>query len=255
MENCLPASSSTSENDDAIEGAAIRNGASSTVSGAWFAVAAVLAIAWFPYAAANVLYWLFTDDSANWPYLANTIWEIVQNLTILVVVLFIMYCDGRPWPTFGVVQPRWAADPVVAIAILVGTWGMLSVIYGAVGVVVGNEAVDQFSASAYEFAMPATAADYLALVLVSLCIGMSEELAMRGYLIPTFERLLKSTPLSVVLTSFIFASYHTYQGFGAAVWIFVLGLLFGAVFCWQRRLWPLVIAHAAMDVIGLSQEW
>jgi membrane protease YdiL (CAAX protease family) len=34
------------------------------------------------------------------------------------------------------------------------------------------------------------------------------------------------------------------------VWIFIIGLVFGTIFAVWRRLWPLVLAHAAMDVVA-----
>ena len=38
------------------------------------------------------------------------------------------------------------------------------------------------------------------------------------------------------------------------LWIFFIGLIFGVLFSWRRNLWPLVLAHAAMDVIALLPE-
>jgi membrane protease YdiL (CAAX protease family) len=247
----LPAATLAAEADDAL----LENSAQAAIWNAkalWFAVFTVLAVAWFPYTVVNVLYWWFGDDSSNWTYVADTLWEVVQHSAIIAVIIYVMYCDGRPWSAFGVTRPRWLEDGAIALGILVVSSGVLSVSYGVAGMFVGVEALDDFSESAYEFAAPAATGDFLALVLLSLSVGLSEELVMRGYLIPTFERLLNSTPLSVLLTSLLFASYHIYQGFGSTVWIFILGLVFGAAFCWLRRIWPLVIAHAAMDVIALS---
>lgn len=219
---------------------------------AWLAVATVMAIAWFPYMASCILHWVFVDDAADWPYIAEMLWEIVGHLSIVAVVLYVIYCDGRPWSTFGLRTPHLFWDPVGALLILVGTYAILGILYALSGVLVGMEEIDRFTDSAYQFATPTAAADYLVLILVSLSTGLSEELVMRGYLIPTFERLLRSTWLSVLLTSALFASYHIYQGFGPMLGIFGLGLVFGAVFCRWRQLWPLVLAHAAMDVIAMA---
>ena len=71
---------------------------------------------------------------------------------------------------------------------------------------------------------------------------------MRAYLIPRLERLLKSTCLSIVVSSVLFASYHLYQGLGSAIGQAATGAVWAASFCWARRLWPLWVAHAATNV-------
>jgi membrane protease YdiL (CAAX protease family) len=84
-----------------------------------------------------------------------------------------------------------------------------------------------------------------------VAIGISEEVAMRGYLIPRFEQLLGSTWSAVGLSAAIFASYHIYQGAGPALSIFVTGLILGGVFVLTRRLWPVIVAHAITDLIPM----
>jgi membrane protease YdiL (CAAX protease family) len=217
----------------------------------WFAVAAVLSIAWFPYVAVCVLYEFYTDDSGVWPFAAEHLWEMVQHLSIVAVILYIMYRDGRPWSAFGIVRPRLVHDIGLALLVFFGASMALGTIYSFGAVVVGHDEMDSLSTSDYAFSVPITAADFIVLILVSLTIGLSEEIAMRGYLLPTLERLLGSTAMSVVVTSLLFASYHLYQGVGATVWILLIGLVFGCAFCWMRRLWPLVLAHAAMDIWAL----
>jgi membrane protease YdiL (CAAX protease family) len=103
----------------------------------------------------------------------------------------------------------------------------------------------------WELARPTTVGDYGLLVLMSCANGFAEELVMRGYLLPRFERVLGSTWSAVGLTSLLFASYHIYQGLFGATQVLVFGLVYGAVFCWFRRLWPLAIAHAIADFVGI----
>jgi membrane protease YdiL (CAAX protease family) len=74
---------------------------------------------------------------------------------------------------------------------------------------------------------------------------------MRGYLLPRFERLLGSAWRAILITALLFASYHVYQGFRCAAGVFAVGLVYGGSFCLLRRLWPLCIAHAMTDFIGL----
>ena len=71
---------------------------------------------------------------------------------------------------------------------------------------------------------------------------------MRAYLVTRLELLLGSRLWAVVASAALFASYHIYQGPGALVDIFALGLLFGSGYVLLRRVWPFALAHAALDV-------
>ena len=76
---------------------------------------------------------------------------------------------------------------------------------------------------------------------------------MRGYLIPRFERLLRSTSAAVVVSTALFASYHLYQGTHGVIGAGVTGLVYAVAFCSLRRLWPVFVAHALHNyVIYLS---
>ncbi len=74
---------------------------------------------------------------------------------------------------------------------------------------------------------------------------------MRGYLLTRLEHLLRSTWLAILVTTVLFASYHVYQGPVGLIGAAVVGLVYGAAYRVQRRLWPVCIAHAIADVTGL----
>jgi membrane protease YdiL (CAAX protease family) len=106
--------------------------------------------------------------------------------------------------------------------------------------------------STYGFATPQTTVDFLMVVVLSIAIGFYEELAMRGYLIPRFEQLLRSSAASVFYSSALFASYHLYQGLESAFSVLFVGLVYGVAFCLTRRLWPVAVAHAMTDIWAIG---
>ena len=54
----------------------------------------------------------------------------------------------------------------------------------------------------------------------------------------------------------LFAGYHLYQGGVGVTFALVTGLVFGGIFCWLRRFWPLAMAHAIVDIEALGfQGW
>lgn len=90
----------------------------------------------------------------------------------------------------------------------------------------------------------------IALVLLAVGNAWAEEVLVVGYLITRLRHLGVSENGSLLVSALVRGSYHLYQGFGGFLGNVVMGLVFGRV--WQRstRLWPLVIAHALLDVVA-----
>jgi membrane protease YdiL (CAAX protease family) len=88
------------------------------------------------------------------------------------------------------------------------------------------------------------------LVLAAAANAWAEEALVVGYFISRLRQLGLRENTSVVSAAVLRGSYHLYQGFGGFVGNLVMGLVFGRV--WQRanRLWPLVVAHTALDVVS-----
>ena len=88
------------------------------------------------------------------------------------------------------------------------------------------------------------------LVGSAIVAGLSEETVMVGYLF-TRLRTLKWSPLwVVVLSGAIRGSYHLYQGFGGFIGNLVMGLGFGWLYLRWKRVMPLVVAHALLDIFA-----
>lgn len=88
------------------------------------------------------------------------------------------------------------------------------------------------------------------LVLSAAANAWAEELVMIGYLLTRLRQLGWSANRSVLAAAVLRGAYHLYQGLGGFVGNLVMGLVFGRV--WQRtgRLWPLVGAHALIDIVA-----
>lgn len=88
------------------------------------------------------------------------------------------------------------------------------------------------------------------LVLSALRAGLTEEVVFIGYLFDRLRRLGWGTWAIILSTAALRGAYHAYQGFGAIVGNFVMGLVFG--WCYQRwgRVMPLVVAHTLLDIVA-----
>ncbi len=82
--------------------------------------------------------------------------------------------------------------------------------------------------------------------------AIGEEMLARGFLLHRTEGLTGTT-MAVVLQAALFGVAHFYQGVTGVVNIFVLALVFGAVYlkC-GRNLLPLILAHGLIDTFSLT---
>jgi len=78
--------------------------------------------------------------------------------------------------------------------------------------------------------------------------GLVEEVIVAGYLITRLEQLRLPAWGALAASAVLRGSYHLYQGWGGFAGNLAMGLLFGLVFQRTRRTWPLVIAHALLDL-------
>ncbi len=88
------------------------------------------------------------------------------------------------------------------------------------------------------------------LVASAAANSWAEELVMVAFLLTRLRQLGWSENRSLLAQAVLRGSYHLYQGVGGFVGNIVMGLVFGRV--WQRtgRLWPLIGAHALIDVVA-----
>jgi uncharacterized protein len=88
-------------------------------------------------------------------------------------------------------------------------------------------------------------------VLIAITAGVTEEIVVRGYTQTRLEQLRASTAVILLVPTALWAVLHVYQGLGAALTIFGLGLMYAWYFQRTRRLWPLILAHVLFDMTQL----
>ena len=76
-----------------------------------------------------------------------------------------------------------------------------------------------------------------------------EEMLEAGYLI---SALHKFGMWPAILAGAFFRGFlHVYLGAPGALAVFATGVIFGLVYWRWRQLWPLIVAHALLDFLGL----
>lgn len=88
------------------------------------------------------------------------------------------------------------------------------------------------------------------LVLSALRHAIVEEVIVVGYLMDRFGKFGWSVPLAIISSALLRGSYHLYQGFGPFIGNVVMGLVFAWLYTKTKRVMPLVIAHALLDIVA-----
>src|SRR5213078_2746163 len=88
------------------------------------------------------------------------------------------------------------------------------------------------------------------LVLSAVRHAIVEEVIVVGYLLDRFSRFGWSTPLAIGVSAVLRGSYHLYQGFGPFLGNALMGVLFAWLYTRTRRVMPLVVAHAVLDIVA-----
>lgn len=219
----------------------------------WTELVIVLAIVQTYYGWPTVLRILLPTASAQTTFVGWFVVCSVCKLTVMAVVLAIIFRGGERWSKFGLCRPRLLTDLASGLALYILT------------VAVVHVGVDSLKSLLSDYLDPAVVYrllkrevepvplqggfDVALAVLAALIIGLSEELVWRGYLIVRLERLLHSTWAAVLVSAVAFAALHWYQGIVGVWGVFLIGALFGAVFAYFRRIWPLVVTHALIDIV------
>jgi membrane protease YdiL (CAAX protease family) len=110
---------------------------------------------------------------------------------------------------------------------------------------------------AFHYLVGNTAALPTMLYAVIVGAGFGEETVFRGYAFERLGTLLGrgrwAKPLIVLVTSAWFGLEHySLQGVAGVQQATIVGLVFGTIFAVTRRIWTVMIAHAAFDITAVA---
>lgn len=88
------------------------------------------------------------------------------------------------------------------------------------------------------------------LILSAVRHGIVEEVIVVGYLLDRLGKFGWGMPLAIFASSMLRGSYHLYQGFGPFIGNAIMGVIFALIYTRTRRVMPLVIAHALLDIVA-----
>lgn len=91
---------------------------------------------------------------------------------------------------------------------------------------------------------------YGTLVLIAIGNAVAEEVIVVAYFLVRLRQLGVGQNGALAWSALLRGAYHLYQGFGAGLGNAVMGVVFARWYQATARLWPLIIAHAVIDVVA-----
>lgn len=219
-------------------------------------VIAVVAIAFLSKAALDHFFWRFSAP--------------VSLITLLILLTVYLRRRGIYWSGMGLravpgAKSKWLMIPqtLLGIVAIILTGVVTQVALQAIGIEPLPEgqdvATDRFAGIAGNLPV------YLMWLGIGIVSGgLAEEMFFRGYLITRLQTVFSGARLAPVLAVFtaavIFGYGHFYyQGLSGWITTGMIGAVIGLLFLlYKRNLWPLIIAHAFVDALGMTSmymEW
>lgn len=97
---------------------------------------------------------------------------------------------------------------------------------------------------------PQSRVEMLTYFALAVTAGLCEEFLYRGFALGAIIRAGSPVWAAVVISSILFGLAHIYQGRGGSVGTMLLGVLFGAARVVYHSLVPIVLWHAAVDLVA-----
>jgi uncharacterized protein len=151
----------------------------------------------------------------------------------------------------------WTLEKVGLSVSWRGTWHGWLLLLGTYVVLMGLQLLadqfmpEQLRAAAQRYPTADLKVNMQLVFLASTVNGMFEEVFVAGYVI-TALRDARGIWTAINVSTVIRLLYHLYQGPLALITIVPVGLIFGYYYARTRQLWPLILAHVLVDIIGLS---
>jgi membrane protease YdiL (CAAX protease family) len=98
--------------------------------------------------------------------------------------------------------------------------------------------------------LPETVRERRLFMFLSLAAGLGEEVAFRGYVLAQLVSLGLGPWGAAIASAVPFGVLHAYQGWWGSLRTGLLGFTFAASVVLSGSLWPAVIAHVGIDVVG-----
>jgi membrane protease YdiL (CAAX protease family) len=155
------------------------------------------------------------------------------------------------WREIGFVRPTtWAGTLAAGVAFGIGLkFAMKAIVMPLLGAPEINQAFHYLAGN--RAAIPS------AVYAMTVGAGFGEETVFRGYLFERFGKLFgpgawAKTSIVIITAGWFGLAHYSLQGLAGVEQATIVGLVFGTIFAITRRIWFLMVAHAAFDLTALA---
>lgn len=174
----------------------------------------------------------------------SDLWFVIVYETVIGgALLFFLWARGWSHRAFGAVAYRGDVLAGLGLALAITLW--FAFLHWSI-----SKAWPSYFEAMRDSRTLASGIKFNTIVGFSLVNGVFEELFVCGYLIRVIGVRYGKWP-AIHASVAVRLLYHLYQGADGALHIIPVGLLFALWFVRERRLWPLMIAHAVLDMTAL----
>ncbi|MEY3420868.1 MAG: hypothetical protein RIR48_1157 [Bacteroidota bacterium] len=154
----------------------------------------------------------------------------------------------RPWSALGI---EWIQqNPIVwilSITILIFYFG--DILYGYINKNYLKSRMDEM-----QYIIPVNWDEFKPYIFLAFSAGICEEIVFRGFLITYIFYYIGDMPygqgIAMAIPALVFSLSHLYQGWWAVLKIFIIALLFGAIFIFSGSLILVILIHIFIDLVS-----
>jgi membrane protease YdiL (CAAX protease family) len=173
---------------------------------------------------------------------------LLHQISSLLLVFFLLTRRGQTLKSLGLTFDRWTDWPIGLGLALAGPFlsAILSIVVRSASLAITSHPAEMRDASVIFAGIPTGW-----FVFYALTAAVFEETIVRAYI--TSEMIALAAPVWLAtLTSVVLqTSYHVYYGWGGALAVSGIFIVFGIYFAITRRLLPLILAHFFFDLLAI----
>ncbi len=214
----------------------------------WVDLGLVLLISFSPAIFAATVVWIWPGAEVNTWSNVRYASGIMREVTCLLLLMYVLARQNRSLSSIGL-RIRWNwSDPLIALGLAVA-----GTIWSAIQAGLVSRGTLLLFGHPADLRNPdmTSGASVILLLSYGIMAGIFEETLVRGYLMTEMIALGKPAWLAAVASIALQTSYHVYYGFAGALSISSVFIVFAIYFAFSRRLFPVILAHAFLDIFAM----
>lgn len=171
---------------------------------------------------------------------------VLRDAALMALVMYLVWRNGENFSALGWIRKHARREVAVGVVLFIPfiiTLGLLEGVLRAFGL--------PAPAGPPAYLLPRSTLDHVIAVVLLLIVAVSEETIFRGYLMRRFEQVSASRHFAVMLSAFLFALGHAYQGPLGAIAVGIVGVVFALIYLWRGSLIAPMTIHFIQNFMGL----